>query len=686
MAKTVNQKLARQAQGAAPRRRSRLSLSLRFSLLMLLAALLPLAAVVGVNDYFTRQTLIKQSINVLPSDAGVTASRISDYFTERLLDGVALSTLDTAHQFLICAADQAQVQAQIAQGNYLAQLTPDCAANDQGYAASVIRALLVGIQRDHSYTLWNMYIITGPSSASLLLSSDLSMPKSGQKTPAPAQEIAPVIQGRQTISPVYYDQKDGYAYVRIYTPIFRTFPPSGQALGFLQATLKLDKIWGFVEQGAKSDGTNSGAFITDNNGVRIADTDSSRLFTAVAPLDAKAQSSISALGLYGLSTPPTVSDLPQVAAASSSPAQETTFQGVTAPGGKTQSQFAAVKTQAMDQLAALEKKPPENILPWTYFLDSPLSTVTAIATQQLQFSLISAAIVAVLAALLGLFIGARTASPVEQSAQQLEGAAGVLKALASRQESAASEQSWVVDACKTGIDGVRYLADAMNQAARRIMAASNWFSDYWDRLNEEQARATVQHLRELAAYIDEAARRQQASSDRLDRAIAVTMQVSNQLLTGATEATQSAEQLDMVVRDLQRVVGGHISVSAETRDEEDAMRRRIELATGAMPAVSSPRAGQMALPAPASARPERAPSFRLNPTSHVSEDWGGYSGSLSQYGGQSMSQYGGMNGADPRGAGVRSQNGEYDQYGQHGQYDQYGQYGQTGSAGGENRW
>ena len=59
-----------------------------------------------------------------------------------------------------------------------------------------------------------------------------------------------------------------------------------------------------------------------------------------------------------------------------------------------------------------------------------------------------------------------------------------------------------------------------------------------------------------ASYIDEAARRQQASSDRLDKAIAVTMQVSNQSLTGATEATQSAEQLDMVVRDLQRVVGG----------------------------------------------------------------------------------------------------------------------------------
>ena len=389
---------------------------------MLLAALLPLAAVVGVNDYFTRQTLIKQSVDVLPSDASVTASRINDYFRERLLDGVALSTLDTAPKFFGCVVDAAQVQAQIAQG-FFAQPSPDCAANFQSYGQSVGRALAVGVKRDQNYTLWNIYIING-SNATELLSSDMTALKSGQKTPDPKQEIAPVLQSQQNISPVYYDQKGGYAYVRLYTPIFKTFPPSGPALGFLQATLRLDAVWGFVSQGAQSNGSSSGAFITDNNGVRVADTDPNARFTAVAPLNAQAQSDVSSLGLYGLKTSPTVRDLPQVASASSATAAQATFQGVTAPGGQTQSQFAAVKTQAQDQIALLEKKPAPNILPWTYFLDSPLSTVTAVATQQLlQFSLISAAIVAVLAMLIGLLIGSRTARPVEQSAQQLEGAA-----------------------------------------------------------------------------------------------------------------------------------------------------------------------------------------------------------------------------------------------------------------------
>jgi hypothetical protein len=61
---------------------------------------------------------------------------------------------------------------------------------------------------------------------------------------------------------------------------------------------------------------------------------------------------------------------------------------------------------------------------------------------------------------------------------------------------------------------------------------------------------------ELAHYIDEAARRQQASNDRMDKAIMVTQQVSDQLVSGATAANRSAGQLEQVVDDLQHVVGG----------------------------------------------------------------------------------------------------------------------------------
>jgi hypothetical protein len=238
---------------------------------------------------------------------------------------------------------------------------------------------------------------------------------------------------------------------------------------------------------------------------------------------------------------------------------------------------------------------------WSYFVLSPISTVTAVANNQIKTSLMIAAVIAVLAILLGLIIGQRVARPVHAATAELEGAATALKLLASHQQSSAGEQQWVVDACKTGLDSVRYLSDAMNQAARRIVDASNWFSDYWDRLNEDQARRTVQHLLELARYIDEGARRQQVSNDRLGKAITVTDQVSDQLVAGAAAATESAEQLEQVVSNLQRVVGGRRRLLTQ---------RELEQFDYGDPA------GALALPAPAQpGTPRIAPySNRLDPS------------------------------------------------------------------------
>lgn len=619
------------------RRRSRLSLSVRFSLLMLLAALLPLVAVVGVNDYFARQSLIKQSSDALRANASSTASQINDYLSERMLDGVALSSLDTAPEFLACVPQVAAAKKAAAQGQ-LPQISQDCATNFQAYGESVGRALFVGTKRDANYTLWNMYDPKGD----LLLSSDQNVMKTGLTVPA--EDLKPAQAGHQWISGVYYDAQHQYAYVRLYTPIYQKFPNQGAVLGFLQATLKLDKVWSIVNLGTKANGAGSVGFVTDQNGIRIADTDGTQLFTAVQPLDAQAQSLIVSEQRFGTSNAPQIQSLPDVASALAAQSAQSSFQ-TAEPGANGQFQFVGQRL---------------SLLPWMYFTASPLTTVTAVATQQVKYSLISAAVVAVLAMLLGLWIGSRTARPVERSVENLEGAAQVLKALASRQENSASEQHWVVDACKTGLDGVRYLADAMNQAAKRILNASNWFNDYWDRLTEEQARATVQHLRELAAYIDEAARRQQASSDRLDKAITVTMQVSDQLLTGATEATESASQLEGVVRDLQRVVGGSFSGKAGDSDDDEQIQRRMDAVTGsiAVPRLALNASADGGVGPQGFSTPARPASGRVapraprqpwdSPSQMGGEDWDAFAGQIGggqMGGGQTGSQMGGQMGS-----------------------------------------
>jgi hypothetical protein len=553
----------------------------RVSLLVLCAALLPLAAVVGFTNYVARTSLIQQGQRSLATDASAKASLVDVYFQERALDGGALATLPTAQAFLACEQMPA-VSQRIPPAVFPIVLAVMKCSDPVYNEASSVRALNIGMVRDSNYAVWSLF----DAGMNPLLSTAQQLP------PMPKEDQQGLKTGKPYISSVHFDPKVGSGYVNLYSPItldFKTIAEEisvaaqtgqlagtglrsgqvqqivqavqqlpNQTVGFLQATLKLDYIWNIVagDRGIKANGVGSYAFIVDQNGVRVADPNPAERFTAVVPLDPALGQLITSEQWYGTSSAVPVDDLPAVARAAKSTQGSDTFQSVAAPDTKVMYQFVGTHLSNV---------------PWTYFVLSPLTTVTQVADDQVRTSLLAAAAVAVLAVLLGLLIGTRLATPVQRSVADLQGATEMLNTLAANQQNSAGEQLWVVDACKTGLESVRYLSDAMHQAAQRIAEASNWFSQYWDRLTEEQAHRTVRHLMELAQYIEEAARRQRVSSERLDKAITVTTQVSDQLANGATAAARSSEQLDVVVDQLLQVVGGRPRSSVSPIGEAEGM-------------------------------------------------------------------------------------------------------------------
>lgn len=652
--------------------RRRLPLSARLSLLVLAAALLPLAAVVGVNDYFARDKLVQQGTSALTNDAAAKVSLVDTYLHERALDGAALASLPTTPAYLACLAAQAPgTPRELA---FAINQQANCGDPQLGitfYAGSNCRAANVGVVRDSNYTRWSLFAVNplNPASEAVqLLSSGTPDCKPVSSPAVPKEDLAPVLQGKPWISAVYYDAASKHAYVNLYTPVPVDLGPLGtKVLGFSRATLRLDYIDQIINDEQGANGSGSFAFVTDQNGVRVVDANASDRFTAITPLDAATQQLITSEQRYGGGSAVAQHVLSAAASSLKSKASQDSFQGLATPDGTVSYQFVRIHLKNV---------------PWTYFVLSPLPTVTAVADAQVNLSLFSAGIIAILAVLIGLIVGRGTARPVQSATSDLEGAAVALQRLAARQQSSASEQQWVVDACKTGLDSVRYLSDAMNQAARRVFDASNWFHDYWDRLTEEQARRTVQHLNELARYIEEAARRQQASSERLGKAITVTIQVSDQLVAGANAATESATQLEYVVGNLQRVVGGKTG-----RNALDEMGEQADEAEQ-MALVASPYAdqqpGRLQMPMPQSPRQLAAPGAPANgwnsaPPRAPRAPWAAP--------GQSQVFDGSYMGS-PSGAYSPSYGPAYGQpaYGQQSQQDQWAGAGQSGSAGHANGW
>ncbi|HEY3992831.1 MAG TPA: cache domain-containing protein [Ktedonobacteraceae bacterium] len=507
-----------------PRRR-RLPLAIRISFILMLAAVLPLLIAVVFSETTARPALINQANNAMQTDALTRIQSINAYLTERLSDAATLSQIPAVQTFLADPPDP----------------TSPTYLNDAKHATY---ALLAGQIRDKHYLVWSLFYKNGQ----LALSYPLNVHKQQEAIVLP-EYVQAIRQGDKAglpiISPVYYDPTLQKAYVDIYSPVYTGLTPQTPLLGFMRAKLSLDYIWDIVKQD-KGVNNSGSAFILDENGVRIADTRQANLFTAVAPLQPATQRQISQENWYGQSGNVSVQANATLNSIVQGHTTQNTFDLI--PNGQKQNYQAARATAAM-----LSNTTP--IVRWNYIVISPSSVVTQTADQQLEVTIIVAVIVTVLAGLIGLWVAGLITRPIRRAVEQIRENSAALNTLAKKQQSASSEQLWVVDSIQVGQQSLQYYTDATRIAAHKLGEVGTELENNWRRQNIETIKQGLQHVVSAANYIEKATYYQGDSSQKLATAIKVTTQVNEQLADGAISATEAASQLEAVVNDLRSVIG-----------------------------------------------------------------------------------------------------------------------------------
>lgn len=510
------------SQTAFPRRRRRLPLALRISLLLMLAALLPLLITVAVSEFIARPALINQANDTLTTDAQTRAQLIDAYLNERQLDALTLSQVPTVQSFLVIPPS-----------------TPPSAAFKEA-APHAIYALAAGEYRDKNYISWWLFYPDG--TPSLSYPQNIQPHHYGQYIvpPEQLQAIQTDKTGQALFSPVYYDPDLKKAFIDIYSPIYQDGKPNEALLGFMRASLNLDSIWGILQ---KDKGLNQqgSAFILDQNQIRIADThvtEPQDLFTATHPLDAPLQQQISSENWYGTNSNVGIhanQELDQVGKSTAN--QNFSF---TPYGASEEYQAASSKLKMQN---------------WTYVVLNPRTSVTQVADEQMLTTIIVAVVVTILAAIIGLGMSSRITRPIMRSVEQIRENSEALNALAKKQQSASSEQLWVVDSIQVGQQSLQYYTDATRIAAHKLGEVGAELERNWRRQNIETIKQGLQHMITAANYIEKATSYQGDSNQKLATAIKVTTQVNEQLADGAISATEAASQLEMVVNDLRSVIG-----------------------------------------------------------------------------------------------------------------------------------
>ena len=505
-------------QGFEPQQFRRFSLSVRVSMGLVLAAIVPLAITILFSELQTRPALIMQANMAMQSDAKNRIELIDTYLRGHLINAQTLSQVTSVQQFTAAPPDpnSAIYQDLTLHANY---------------------ALIAGMSLDKNYTSWALF---NPQAKPLLFypvpNPPAQLAPRGQYV-VPPEDMQAVIAGKTFISEVYFSPVTQKAFVDVYSPIL--VPQVHTFLGFIRGTLNLDYIWNIVGGDLGNNGDGSYAFILDENGVRIADTNVTRRFKSVAQLQQDIQQRISKEERYGTSQSVTVLADSTFARTLHNVTALTTFE--VQPAGLNEP-YQAVQA-------------PTTVVPWSYYVLSPINTVTAVANQQLLITAIIALTMSVLTAIIGLIAGRRITYPILASVEYLRNNSQSLTQLATSQQDAASEQMWVVDSSQVGLQSVQYYTDATRIAARKLRVIGTELAQNWNQINEQSARQAIEQITTAAQYIENATQYQTISNQKLSTALKVATQVTEQLVAGTTSATDAADQLQQVVTQLRSVVG-----------------------------------------------------------------------------------------------------------------------------------
>ena len=491
--------------------RKSLPLSIRISLWLIAASILPLLLTLVISVVQSRSALINQSSRTMETDAQTHAQLIDNYFSEKLLILKSLDYTPLVQQFLLDpVGDQKNAPTIVANGLAIQKLVdPD------------VTIVTFFDTRGKVLLYYSLYGLK---------------PQPHGKYMIPPEDAQQIAKGQQFVTSVYYNPVTHQSTVDLYTPVYSI--TLKRLLGVVRDTLDLNKVWNYVNSEKGANGSGSYAFILDQNGVRVVDPDPNALFASIAPLNATIQQNIIDENLYGMtSTVPVLADA-NLSSIQRQPDPAVTFQEV--PAGKNES-FQVTRRQLSS-------------VPWTYFVLTPVNEVVAVANQQLLIIVLIASAIVLPVAVIGWIVGYRISSPIKRSVDSLVKNSHVLNQLAEREKNASSEQVWIVEASKTGLKSQQYYTEASQIAVRQLNKLGR------DVLQQQQVDLqttlnAIAQMLSIGLYFEKAIAYQNETNNKVAAAVKVTNEVAEQLASGAISASEAANELDWIVSQLRQIVG-----------------------------------------------------------------------------------------------------------------------------------
>ncbi|HEX6121664.1 MAG TPA: hypothetical protein VFY89_00815, partial [Ktedonobacterales bacterium] len=177
-------------------------------------------------------------------------------------------------------------------------------------------------------------------------------------------------------------------------------------------------------------------------------------------------------------------------------------------------------------------------------------------TNQTTFGLILlGAIIMVAAVILALLFASAIINTLQHAARQVTTASERIGGIAAQQAGGAAQQVWAVNAINKALQNFTEMARDISQRTDQLALMGNQVIQRRGEIAPAQIDSILAYITRSVRDISIASRQQATQYERMAGAMQAVIEIADQVANSSQQSTESSEQLDHVVRQLQQLVG-----------------------------------------------------------------------------------------------------------------------------------
>jgi hypothetical protein len=188
-------------------------------------------------------------------------------------------------------------------------------------------------------------------------------------------------------------------------------------------------------------------------------------------------------------------------------------------------------------------------------VEVPLNTIDSLINRTTFELILIGSIIMVAGIIFALFFANTIITALQRAARQVSGASERIGNIASQQASGAAQQVWAINAINQALQNFSDTAKDISQRTDQLALMGNQVLQRRGEIPPSQIDSILAYMTRSVRDISASSRQQASQYERMTGAMQAVIEIAEQVAGNSQQSTESADRLELVVRQLQQVVG-----------------------------------------------------------------------------------------------------------------------------------